>query len=99
MTSSGIRWRRATVTNVWRNMCAWKANQRPAAPLATRIRAQLLVERGDLHVERVDHGQRDRDLLARARQPPPPLARHQIPPLREPVVIEHRLDPLLPLAS
>jgi hypothetical protein len=48
---------------------------------------------------------RDRDLLARARRqrlsakPALPLARHEIPSLRAPVVVEHRLDALLPFAA
>jgi hypothetical protein len=56
-----------------------------------------------LELERVDHTQRGRDLLAgggRERQVGKPLAfieREQVAPLRDPVVIEHRVHPLLPL--
>jgi hypothetical protein len=80
-------------------------HQRLAARLATRIRAQLAVQRRELNVKRVDHPQRDRDLLARSDrqrlrgQPPQPLLGHQVAPLHRAVVIEHRLDPLLPLAT
>ena len=59
-------------------------HQRLAPGLAARVGAQLLVERRDLHLERVDHRQRDRDLLARrVRQrlrgePLAPVADHQL---------------------
>jgi hypothetical protein len=46
-------------------------DQRLASRLAARVGAQLLVERRQLGVERVDHRQRDRDLLARARRQRP----------------------------
>ena len=78
-------------------------HQRLAPGLAARVGAQLLVERRDLRLERVDHRQRDRDLLARGRrqrlrcEPLAPVAGHQLPALRAAVVIQHRLDPLLPL--
>jgi hypothetical protein len=81
------------------------SHQRPTARLATRVRAQLSRQRRQLRVECVDHRQRDRDLLARARRqrlggkPALPLAGHQVASLRAAVVIEHRLDALLPLAS
>jgi hypothetical protein len=54
--------------------------------LAARVVAQLLIERRELRVVGVDHGQRDRDLLAggrRERQPGQPsarLSRHQPAP-------------------
>jgi hypothetical protein len=60
---------------------------------------------GQLAVERVDHRDRHHDLLTRGRRqrlPREPLAAcvgHQVAPLREAVVIEHRLDALLPLAT
>ena len=63
------------------------------------------VQRSQLDVERVDHRQRDRDLLARGggqrlrRQPRPPVERQQLAALRAAVVIQHRLDALLPLAA
>jgi len=37
-------------------------HQRPASRLAARVRAQLLVQRSDLGLERVDDRERDRDL-------------------------------------
>jgi hypothetical protein len=40
-------------------------HQRAAPRLAARVGAQLRVDRRKLDVERVDHRQRDRDLLAR----------------------------------
>jgi hypothetical protein len=80
-------------------------HQRTAAHLAARIGAQLSVERSDLRLERVDHRDRDRDLLARRRgqrlllEPRSAVARHQLAPLRAAVVIERRLNALLPLAA
>ena len=62
-----------------------------------------LIERDQLEVERVDHAQRDRELLARGRrerqagEPLAVLGAQQVALLRAPVVIEHRVDPLLPL--
>ena len=44
------------------------AHQRLAAGLAACVAAQLLVERRELVIERVDHRQPHRDLLARARR-------------------------------
>jgi hypothetical protein len=41
------------------------AHQRPTADLAASVATQRQVQRGDLHLERVDHQQRDRDLLTR----------------------------------
>jgi hypothetical protein len=41
------------------------AHQRAAADLAARVDAQLAIDRRQLHVERVDHRQRDGDVLAR----------------------------------
>ena len=64
-----------------------------------------LVQRRDLGVERVDHRERDLHLLAGARfqrlrgEPREPVTVHQVPALRAAVVIEHRLDPLLPFAA
>jgi len=80
-------------------------HQRLAASLAARIGAQLLVDRSDLGLERVDHRERDRDLFTRglrqrlSRKPLAPVADHQRAPRRAAVVIEHGLDPLLPLAA
>jgi hypothetical protein len=42
------------------------AHQRPAARLAARVEPQLARDRRRLRVERVDHRQRDGDLLAGA---------------------------------
>jgi len=39
-------------------------NQRLAAGLPVRTGAQILVQRGDLRLDPVDHRQRDGDLLA-----------------------------------
>jgi hypothetical protein len=81
------------------------AHQRPTAGLAVGVVAQLPVERRELRVERVDHRQRDRDLLAcrgrqlQVRQPCARLGAEQPAARRDTVVIEHRLDPLLPLAA
>jgi hypothetical protein len=56
-----------------------------------------------LDVQRVDHLQRDRDLLAggggklQRGEPLALLQAQQVAALRDPVVVEHRLDPLLPL--
>jgi hypothetical protein len=81
------------------------AHQRLAPRLATRVRAQLAIKRGDLHLERIDDRDRDRDLLARrGRQPPrrKPLASldgHQAAALRTAMVIQRCLDPLLPFAA
>jgi hypothetical protein len=81
------------------------AQQRPAPRLATRERAQPLIQRRELSVKRVDHRHGDRDLLTRRlgqrlrRQPAAAVVGHQVAPLRTPVVIEHRLDPLLPLTA
>jgi hypothetical protein len=80
-------------------------HQCPAARLAARVGTQLLGDWGELHVERVDRRDRDRDLLARglwrglSGQPLAPLGRHQLAARRQPVVVEHRLDALLPLAA
>jgi hypothetical protein len=63
---------------------------------------QLSLHRIDLALEHVDHRERDRDLLARRRgqrlgvQPLATVALHQPPSVR--TVVEHRLDPLPPLA-
>ena len=76
-----------------------------AARLTTRIGAQLLIQRRDPRIERVDHLQRDRDLFASGgwqRQLLQPRAVHgaqQTSALGQPVVIEHGLDPLLPLTT
>jgi hypothetical protein len=81
------------------------AHQRLAPGLAPRVRPQLPVQRRDLRLERVDHRQRHRDLLARGlRQrlrlkPRAPVADQQRTPLRAAVVIQRRLDPLLPLRA
>jgi hypothetical protein len=78
-------------------------DQRPAASLPARVVAQLLAERRQLHVQCVGHLQADRDLLARhggqcqGCEPVAAVALHQLPPPRGAVVIEHGLDPLLPL--
>jgi hypothetical protein len=80
-------------------------HQRPAPALAARVRPQLRIEWGDLDLERVDHRDRDGDLRARglrqrqALQPLPSVGGHQRSALRAAVVIEHRLDPLLPLGT
>ena len=80
-------------------------HQRLAPRLTARIGAQLLVDRRELTVERVDHPERDRHLLARCRgqrlrgQPVTPVSGHQLTTLRAAVVIQRRLDPLLPLAA
>jgi len=58
-------------------------------------------------VERVDHAERDRELLSRdlgdlqARQPAAPVGCEelQVRASGQPVVVEHRPDPLLPLAA
>ena len=79
--------------------------QRPTPRLAARVGAQVLIERRDPDLERVDHPKRDRDLLAsRGRQrelldPRPVLAGQKTRPPRQPVVIQHRLHPLLPLPA
>ena len=58
---------------------------------------------GQLAVERIDRPKRDRDLLARrdgqrlSGEPLAPVASHQLAALRAAVVIQRRLDPLLPL--
>jgi hypothetical protein len=63
------------------------------------------VQRRDLRLDRVDHRQRDRHLLARGKgqrlrgQPLAPVADHQLPPPLAAVVIQGRLDPLLPLRA
>jgi len=80
-------------------------HRRSAARLAARKRAQLLVQRRELNIERIDHLQRDRDLLARSggqrlcSKPGEAVLGHQVARLPTAVVIEHRLDPLLPLAA
>jgi hypothetical protein len=62
----------------------------------------LSIER-ELSAERIDDAERDRDLLTRTGrqrlqgQPGATTLAHQIPSLRTAMVIEHRLDPLLPL--
>ena len=79
-------------------------DQRLAADLSAGVVPQLSLHGGDLPLEHVDHRERDRDLLTRGRgqrlgvQPVAPVTHHQLPSMRTPVVIEHRLDPLLPLA-
>ena len=84
---------------------AVEPHQRLAAGLAARVAAQLGGDRRLLGVERVDHRQRDRDLLARRvrqRDPFQPRAvrgPEQAVFLRVPVVIEDRVDALLPLAA
>jgi hypothetical protein len=80
-------------------------HQRFASRLATRERAQLFIQRSDLLVKRVDHRQRNSDLLARALrqrlggEPCESVAVDQVSSLWAPVVVEHRLDPLLPLPA
>ena len=80
-------------------------HQRLAPGLAARVGAQLLVQRRDLRLERVDHRQRDRDLLTRGRrqrlgrQPLAPVTDQQRAALRTAMVIQRRLDPLLPLRA
>jgi hypothetical protein len=80
-------------------------DQRVAAGLPARVRAQLLVDRRELGVERVDHRDRDHDLLAcglgqrLSGKPFAPVANHQLTPVWTAVVVEHGLDPLLPLAA
>ena len=80
-----------------------RGDQRLAPGLPAGIVTQLLRGRGELHVERVDHRQRDGDLLAGGLRQPlrgEPFATiggHQVTLVRGAVVIEHRLDPLLPL--
>ena len=76
-----------------------------APGLAARIGAQLLGDLAQLHLERVDHRDSDRYLLARALrqglgcEPLASLAGHERAALRTPVVEEHRLNPLLPLPT
>jgi hypothetical protein len=72
--------------------------------VAARVGAQLAIDRGDLDVERVDHRQRDGDLLTRglgsaACSTQARFSREQIAPPRQPVGVEHGLDALLPLAA
>jgi hypothetical protein len=80
-------------------------HQRLAPGLAARIRAQLPIQRRDLRLERVDHRERDRDLLARGGaqrlrgEPLAPIADQQRAALRAAMVIQRRLDPLLPLRA
>jgi len=80
-------------------------HQRPAARLTARVRAQLPVQGGDPRLDRVDHRQRDRDLLARgvrqrlSGQPLAPVTDHQLAALHAAVVIQRRLDPLLVLRA
>ena len=81
------------------------SHERLAPGLPARVRAQLPVQRRQLPVERVDHRQRDRNRLARrgrqrlSGEPLATVAGHQLTALRAPVVIQGRLDPLLPLAA
>jgi hypothetical protein len=80
-----------------------RVDQRLAARLVACPGAQLAVKRGDLNGDRVDHLERDHDLLTRrprqrlSLKPVAAVALHQPAPLRTAVVVEHRLDPLLPL--
>lgn len=81
-------------------------DQRPAPGLLAGILAQRAIERAELQVDRVDHPERDRELLARrAResQGGDPLAvgeREQLASVRAAAVEEHRLHPtLLPLRA
>ena len=81
-------------------------HQRLAAGLATRIRSQLAINRRQLRVERVDHPQPDRDLLARGfrqrrlLEPGAALRGQQYQAgASDPVVLEDRVDALLPLAA
>ena len=84
---------------------AVKAHQRATSGLAARVATQLARDRRRLGIERVDHRQRDRDLFAcRIRQretlKPPAVRGGQKPGLlRVPMVIEHRMDALLPLTA
>ena len=80
-------------------------DQRLASWVPSSVGAQLRVKRYELGVERFDHGQRDRDLLARARrqrlrgQPREPGGVDQVAALRAAVVVEDGLDSLLPLRA
>ena len=80
-------------------------HQRLAPRLAAGVAAQLAVKRREPQVDRVDHRQRDSDLLPsrgwqrQLADPGAVLAREQVGSLRHPVVIEHSLHPLLPLAA
>jgi hypothetical protein len=82
-----------------------RGDQRPTADLPARVRAQLAIERLTPRVERVHHRARERDLLAsglgqrQGIEPVAPRVRHQPTPLRAAVVLEHRLDPLLPFGA
>jgi hypothetical protein len=81
------------------------AHQRPAAGLAPGIGAKVRIQRRQLGFVRVDQGERDRDLLARCwrqlkrREPGACLGAEQPGARRGTVVIERRLDALLPLAT
>jgi hypothetical protein len=81
------------------------AHQGAAAGLTLGIVAQPGVERDELRLDRIDERERGGDLLARVAgqlQLGEPLARfdaEQPCPGRDAVVIEHRLHPLLPLAT
>jgi hypothetical protein len=74
------------------------AQQRFAARLVARERTLPLIQWGQLNVERVDHFQRDGDLLARRDgqcEPGAALVRQQFAAPRAAVVIWDRLDALL----
>lgn len=81
------------------------ASEGVRAGLVARERTQPAVKRTQLSVERVDHGQREGDLLARGdrqwlgRQPRAAADRQQLAALWAPVVIQDRLDALLPLTA
>jgi hypothetical protein len=76
-----------------------------SACLAARVEPQLAREGRRLRVERGDHHKRDGDLFARAGgelqalQPGAVLGGQQAVALGEAMVVEHGLDPLLPLAA
>jgi hypothetical protein len=84
-----------------------EAHQRLAAGPTTCVGAQVLVQRGELNIQRGDHPKRGRDLLARGgrqREAFPPLAtllgqKTNAAVVRTTVVVEHRMNPLLPLAA
>jgi hypothetical protein len=75
------------------------------ARLPARVVAQLPGQRRELDVERVDHRQRDGDLIAcghRERLSGGSLTAgggHQVALVRAAVVVEHRLELLLPLGA
>src|SRR5579862_3184823 len=79
------------------------AHQRLAARLEARVGAQLTLDRLQLTPDLVDHPQRDVDLQPRrlgqlqALQPGAVVGGQKLPALRYTVVVQLRLDPLLPL--